>query len=86
MSNKEQCVALLDDFTEAQLVNVAAMLKTMRQAIADALDSETPNATTIAALMEGDEMLKNSTGQHFQGSAEEFFALLDAEEADDADD
>lgn len=85
MSNKEQCVALLDDFTEAQLVNVAAMLKTMRQAIADALDGETPNATTIAALMEGDEMLKNGTGQHFQGSAEDFFAMLDRE-ADDADD
>ena len=75
MSNKEQCVALLDDFTEAQLVNVAAMLKTMRQAIADALDGETPNATTRAALMEGDEMLKKGTGQHFQGSAEEFFAM-----------
>ncbi|WP_322199250.1 hypothetical protein [Acutalibacter intestini] len=85
MSNKEQCVALLDDFTEAQLVNVAAMLKTMRQAIADALDGETPNATTIAALMEGDEMLKKGTGQHFQGSAEEFFAMLDGE-SDDADD
>ncbi len=35
MSNKEQCVALLDDFTEAQLVNVAVVLKTMKQAIED---------------------------------------------------
>ena len=36
MSNKEQCVALLDDFTEAQLVNVAAMLKTMKQTVTQA--------------------------------------------------
>lgn len=88
MSNKEQCVALLDDFTEAQLVNVAAMLKTMRQTVTQAIEDEwdeTPNATTIAALIEGDEMLRNGTGQHFQGSAEDFFAMLD-EEAGDADD
>ena len=29
MSNREMCIALLDDFTEPQLVNVAAMLQTM---------------------------------------------------------
>ena len=85
MSNKERCVALLDHFTEAQLVSVAAMLENMTRTQEERWD-ETPNAATIAAMMEGDEMLKNGTGQHFQGSAEEFFALLDAEEADDADD
>lgn len=76
MSNKEQCVALLDDFTEAQLVNVAAMLKTMRQAIADALDGETPNATTIAAI----EELESGGGERWTGSTEDFFAMLDAED------
>ena len=78
MSNKEQCVALLDDFTEAQLVNVAAMLKTMK----DEWD-ETPNATTIAALIEGDEMLRNGTGEGWTGSTADFFAMLDAEDEED---
>ena len=77
MSNKEQCVALLDDFTEAQLVNVAAMLKTMRQAIADALDGEAPNATTIAAI----EELESGGGERWTGSTEDLWKhILEEEE------
>ena len=33
MSNRERCVAMLDGFTDAQLINVAAMLQSMKQAI-----------------------------------------------------
>ncbi|MEY8230268.1 hypothetical protein AALA82_01425 [Oscillospiraceae bacterium 50-16] len=84
MSNHDICVSMLNDFTETQLANVAAMLRTMKQTIADAIYSETPNAETIAALMEGDEMLRTGSGQRFRGSAEELFAMLDAEDAADA--
>ena len=42
MSNRERCVAMLDGFTDAQLINVAAMLQSMKQAIEDALQSDTP--------------------------------------------
>lgn len=86
MSNHDICVSMLNDFTETQLANVAAMLRTMKQTIADAIYSETPdydetpNAETIAALMEGDEMLRTGSGQRFKGSAEELFAMLDAED------
>lgn len=80
MSNKEKCVALLNDFTEAQLVNVAAMLQTMKQAIKDALDYNTPNADTIAAMQE----LENGGGELWIGSTEDFFAMLDAEDEPDA--
>lgn len=38
MSNRERCVAILDTFTDAQLVNVAAMLQAMRQTIDDLED------------------------------------------------
>lgn len=38
MSNRERCAAMLDTFTEAQLVNVAAMLQAMRQTIDDLED------------------------------------------------
>lgn len=84
MSNHDICVSMLDDFTDAQLVNVAAMLRTLKQTIADAVYSEVPNAVTIAALREGDEMLRTGKGQHFQGTAEDFFAMLDAEGDDNA--
>lgn len=38
MSNRERCAAMLDTFTEAQLVNVATMLQAMRQTIDDLED------------------------------------------------
>lgn len=79
MSERELAKSLIDQIPESRMYYVISYLQ------GAAVPDETPNATTIAALMEGDEMLKNGTGQHFQGSAEEFFALLD-EEADDADD
>ncbi len=43
-----------------------------------AVPDETPNAGTVAALLEGDEMIRTGKGQHFQGTAKEFFAMLDA--------
>lgn len=84
MSNRDICISMLDDFTEAQLVNVAAMLRTLKQTIADAVYGEVPNAETVAAMQEVNEMIRTGSGQHFQGSAEDFFALLDAEGDDNA--
>ena len=76
MSNREMCIALLDDFTEPQLVNVAAMLQTMRQAILDAVTPNIPNTETIAALKEGDEILRNGSGAGWTGSTEELFQKI----------
>lgn len=76
MSNREKCNAILDSFTEAQLVNVAAMLQSMKQAISDALDYNTPNATTVAAMQE----LESGGGELWTGSTKDFFAMLDAED------
>lgn len=79
MSEREFAKSLIDQIPESRMYYVISYLQ------GAAVPDETPNATTIAALMEGDEMLRNGTGQHFQGSAEDFFAMLDRE-ADDADD
>ncbi len=38
MSNKERCVEMLDGFTDAQLVNVAAKLQAMKRTIDDIED------------------------------------------------
>ena len=80
MSNKEKCVALLDDFTDSQLVNVAVMLQTMKQTISDALADYVPNAETIAAIHE----LESGGGELWTGSTEDLFAMLDAEDEADA--
>ena len=84
MSNKEICVAMLDQFSDAQLVNVAAVLRSMKQTIEDALNPDSPTAETVSAMQEVNEMIRTGSGQHFQGSAEDFFAMLDAEGDDDA--
>lgn len=81
MSNREKCVAMLDSFTDDQLVNVAVMLQTMKQVIEDANTRNIPNAETIAAMEEVNNMIRTGSGQHFKGSAEEFFAMLDDEDA-----
>lgn len=84
MSNRELCVSILDSFTDAQLVNVASMLQTIKKTIEDALTADTPNAATIAAMREVDEMIQTGAGQHFKGNAADFFAMLDAEDEEDA--
>lgn len=38
MSNRELCINIIDSFTEAQLVNIAAILQAARAAITDASD------------------------------------------------
>lgn len=38
MSNRERCDAILDSFSDAQLVNAAAMLQAMKQTIDDMED------------------------------------------------
>ena len=72
MSNREKCVALLDDFTETQLVNVAVVLQAMRQTVKDALADHVPNAETVAAIRE----LENGGGELWTGSTEDFFSML----------
>lgn len=57
------------------------------RAISEAMErdnEDVPNAETIAAMKEVNEMIRTGSGQHFQGSTEEFFAMLDAEDDDDA--
>ena len=83
MSNLERCVAALELVPESKLGYALAYIQGL---IADvtADQKNIPNAETVAALKEGDEMLRTGSGQHFQGTTKEFFAMLDAEDGDDA--
>ena len=51
---------------------------------ADAMSEDTPNAETIAAMQEVNKMIRTGSGQHFKGSAAQLFAMLDAEDEEDA--
>ncbi len=44
MSNREKCIAILDSFSEGQLVNIAAMLQAAKDAISEATDDAFCNA------------------------------------------
>ena len=41
---------------------------------------EIPNAETLAAMKEVEEMVRSGSGQHFSGSTEDFIAMLLAED------
>lgn len=79
MSSKDQVFQIVDAMPEYK---VDVLLNFLRAFMDD--QEDIPNAETIAALLEGDEMLRTGKGQHFQGTAKEFFAMLDAEDEDDA--
>ena len=83
MSQRETASALIGQVPQYKLGYAIAYLQGL---IADvtADQEDIPNAVTVAALREGDEMLRTGKGQHFQGTAKEFFAMLDAEDEDDA--
>ena len=79
MSNREQVFQMVNSMPEYKIDGLLGFLR------AFLYDSEDiPNAETVAALKEGDEMLRTGRGQHFQGTTKEFFAMLDAEDGDDA--
>lgn len=83
MSEMERASALLGMVPEYKLGYAIAYLQGL---IADVTTNQDdiPNAETIAAMQEVNEMIRTGSGQHFQGTAKEFFAMLDAEDGEDA--
>lgn len=79
MSSREEVLQIVNAMPEYKIDGLLGMLRAF---LFD--NSEVPNAETVAALQEGDEMLRTGKGQHFQGTAKEFFAMLDAEDDEDA--
>lgn len=75
MSNRERCVAALELVPESKLGYALAYIQGL---IADvtADQEDIPNAETIAALKEGDEMLRTGSGQGWTGSTEELFRQI----------
>ena len=73
MSNREKAYQLLDFVPEYKIGYVVAYLQGLT------VDEDNkPNADTIMAFREGDEMLENGTGETYN-CASDLFAALEAE-------
>lgn len=79
MSSREEVLQIVNAMPEYKIDGLLGMLRAF---LFD--NSEVPNAETIAAMEEVNEMIRTGSGQRFQGTAEEFFAMLDAEDTADA--
>lgn len=75
MSTRELARSLLDQVPESKLLYVVAYL----QGVTTPENDETPNARTLAAIDEVDDMVKNDRGEHFEGSTADLFAQLATE-------
>ncbi|MBR3570668.1 MAG: hypothetical protein IKN96_07740 [Oscillibacter sp.] len=71
MSEREQAVRIVEAMPDYQITALLAFLRAF---------AEVPNAETLAAMAETDEMIRTGGGQRFKGSTADFFAMLDAGE------
>ena len=75
MSTRELAKSLIDQVPENKLLYIIAYLQ--GAVLPD--DVETPNAKTLAAIEEVENMIETGKGEHFEGSTDDFFAQLAAE-------
>ena len=70
MSYRELAHSLINQIPESRLYYVILYLQ------GAAVPDDTPNAETLEAMAEVEEMIRTGSGQHFQGTAEEFTTML----------
>lgn len=71
MSDREQALNIIRAMPEYKVTALLGFLRAFE---------DIPNAETLAAMVETDEMIRTGGGQHFTGTTADFFAMLDAEE------
>lgn len=70
MSYKELAKNLIDQIPDSKMYYIVAYLQ------GAAVPEEIPSAETMEAIAEVEKMIKTGSGQHFQGTAEEFTDML----------
>ena len=70
MSNREIAAELLEQIPDYKLPQIIFFLQ------GAAIPDKVPNADTIEAMNEIDNMIKTGAGQHFEGSTEEFMRMM----------
>ena len=71
MSARERAIRLLNLIDEDRMIFIVRILESLVEL------AEIPNEITVAAIKEGDEMLKNGTGERYT-SVDELFADLES--------
>ena len=72
MSGRERVYQLLDTVPDSKISYLIGYIQGLTVE-----DEEIPNANTLAAFKEGDEMLTNGTGKRYTNTAELFADLED---------
>lgn len=81
MSYQEIAKDMIDRLPEDKMIFVINMLEGLGELSGiDIYPDFQPNAATIAAMAETDEMIRTGSGQHFHGTAEEFNDMILAED------
>lgn len=77
MSYQEIAKNMIDHLPEDKLIFVINILENIGEMSGlDIYPDFKPNAATIAAMAETDEMIRSGSGQHFEGATEELFAQI----------
>ena len=75
MSYKELAKSMIDRLPDDKMIFIINMLEGLGEMSGlDIYPTFEPNAETIAAMAETDEMIRTGSGQHFEGSTSELFA------------
>lgn len=74
MSNRDFAKNLIDQVPDSKILYVIAYLQGV------AVPDETPNAETIEAIEEVENMIRTGAGEHFAGSTSDFFAAIAEEQ------
>ena len=64
MSNQEIAKSMIDKLPDDKIIYIINILE------------YSPNKETIATVEEVDQMVKNGTGEHYNGSTSDFFANM----------
>lgn len=70
MSNRELAKQLIDQIPESKMYYIVSYLQ------GAAVPEETPNAETLEAMAEVQDMIESGTGEHFSGLTSDFLAML----------
>ncbi len=77
MSYKELAKNMIDRLPDDKMIFIINMLEGLGDLSGlDVYPDLKPNAETIAAMAETDEMIRTGSGQHFDGPTEELFAQV----------
>lgn len=74
MSDREKAIQILNEIPDYRIGYIVSYLQGYLHGVTDG--EKIPNAETLEAIREGDEMLENGTGQRFEGSTEDFFNMI----------